>query len=84
VLGDSVEVSCYHHQCLAGLGEGLVVTARAEEGVIEAVELPAYDGWFLGVQWHPEDTWRADPQQLAVLTALVEASLAAGQVATRG
>ena len=37
--GESVEVSCYHHQCLAGLGDGLVVTARSEEGVIEAVEM---------------------------------------------
>ncbi len=74
VLGESVEVSCYHHQCLAELGTGLVVTARSEEGVIEAVELPSYDGWFLGVQWHPEDTWETEPRQLAVLTALVDAS----------
>ncbi len=73
-VGELVEVSCYHHQCLAELGEGLVVTARAEEGVIEAVELTAYDGWFLGVQWHPEDTWESDPRQLAVLRSLVDAA----------
>ncbi len=73
VVGESVEVSCYHHQCLAVLGDGLVVTARSEEGVVEAVELPSYDGWFLGVQWHPEDTWETSPQQLAVFRALVDA-----------
>lgn len=73
IVGDSVEVSCYHHQCLAGLGDGLTVTARSEEGVIEAVELPSYAGWFLGIQWHPEDTWEADPKQLAVVRALVDA-----------
>jgi putative glutamine amidotransferase len=73
ILGDSVEVSCYHHQCLAALGDGLVVTARSEEGVIEAVELPSADGWFLGIQWHPEDTWQTEPKQLAVLAAHVEA-----------
>ena len=74
VVGESVEVSCYHHQCLADLGEGLVVTARSEEGVIEAVELPAYDGWYLGVQWHPEDTWQTEPKQLDVVRALVDAA----------
>ncbi len=74
VVGEAVEVSCYHHQCLAELGEGLVVTARSEEGVVEAVELPAADGWYLGVQWHPEDTWETEPQQLAVFRALVDAS----------
>lgn len=74
IVGESVQVSCYHHQCLATLGDGLVVTARSEEGVIEAVELPAYDGWFLGIQWHPEDTWTTEPLQLAVLAAHVAAA----------
>lgn len=74
VVGTSVHASCYHHQCLAALGEGLEVTARAEDGVMEAVELSGAQGWFLGVQWHPEDTWAEDAQQLALFQALVEAS----------
>jgi putative glutamine amidotransferase len=74
VVGRKVEASCYHHQCLADLGSGLHVVARAEEGVIEAVELAGSPGWFLGVQWHPEDTWADDPQQLALFRALVDAS----------
>lgn len=74
VVGDEVDVSCYHHQCLATLGEGMEVVARAEEGVVEGVEIPAAPGWFLGVQWHPEDTWAEDPQQLAVFQAHVDAS----------
>jgi putative glutamine amidotransferase len=74
VIGATVHVSCYHHQCLATLGDGLEVTARAEDGAVEAVELAAARGWFLGVQWHPEDTWSQDPQQLAVFGALVEAA----------
>ena len=41
IVGESVQVSCYHHQCLATLGDGLVVTARSEEGVVEAVEPPS-------------------------------------------
>lgn len=74
VLGERLEVSCYHHQCLDTLGEGLVVTGRAEEGVVEAVELPQHDGWYLGVQWHPEDSFDRDPIQLGLFRALVGAA----------
>lgn len=76
IVGDHVEVSCYHHQCLSELGEGMRVVASAEEGVIEGVEIAASPGWFLGVQWHPEDTWSTEPQQLAVFRALVDAARA--------
>lgn len=74
VVGDQVESSCYHHQCLDRLGDAMTVVARSEEGVVEGVEIPGAPGWFLGVQWHPEDTWATDVQQLAVFRALVEAS----------
>jgi putative glutamine amidotransferase len=54
------EGRCHHHQAVDRLGDGLVVTGRARDGVPEAVELPG-QGWVLGVQWHPEE---ADKQQL--------------------
>lgn len=74
VLGEKLDVSCYHHQCLATLGAGLRVIARASDDVIEAVELEDARGWFLGVQWHPEDTWAENDAQLGVLRALVDAA----------
>ncbi|MER6995898.1 gamma-glutamyl-gamma-aminobutyrate hydrolase family protein [Streptomyces sp. NPDC000410] len=46
-------VPTYHHQAVDRLGEGLVVSAHAEDGTVEAVELPG-PAWVLGVQWHPE------------------------------
>ena len=46
------EARCHHHQAIDRLGEGLVVSGRARDGVAEAIELA--DGWTLGVQWHPE------------------------------
>ncbi|MET9403643.1 gamma-glutamyl-gamma-aminobutyrate hydrolase family protein [Kitasatospora sp. NPDC002965] len=70
------EVSCYHHQRVDRLGRGLRVTARAADGTVEAVELASPAGWFLGVQWHPEDTAAADPGRRAVFEALVEAAAA--------
>jgi putative glutamine amidotransferase len=74
VVGEKVESSCYHHQCLDRLGDGMRAVARSEEGVVEGVEIPGGAGWFLGVQWHPEDTWSTDPAQLSVFRGLVEAA----------
>lgn len=71
--GEPVHVSCYHHQALRELGAGLVTTARAHDGTIEAVEMPGRAAWFLGVQWHPEDTHDTDPAQAALFRAFVDA-----------
>lgn len=46
-------VNSHHHQGIGRLGRGLVVTARAVDGVIEAVEDPKAR-FRIGVQWHPE------------------------------
>jgi len=60
---------CHHHQAVLDLGDGLVVTGRAQsDGVTEAIEL-ASGSWVLGVQWHPE----ADDRS-RLFGALVEAA----------
>jgi putative glutamine amidotransferase len=47
-------VKSHHHQGVGELGDGLVVSGRAEDGEVEAVEAP--DRRFaLGVLWHPEE-----------------------------
>ena len=45
-------VNTYHIQGVASVGDGLTVTARAPDGVIEAIE--SGDGQIVGVQFHPE------------------------------
>ncbi len=55
LLGDEVEVECYHHQAVGELAPGLVPVGRAEDGTVEAVELRG-PRFAVGVQWHPEQT----------------------------
>jgi putative glutamine amidotransferase len=74
---EKVEASCYHHQRVDVLGEGLVVTARAADGTVEALELDDARGWFTAVQWHPEDTAPSDPAQQGLFDALVRAAASA-------
>jgi len=51
--GDGGAVNSRHHQAVAQAGAGLRVCARAEDGVIEALERVA-GSFCIGVQWHPE------------------------------
>ncbi len=52
-VGTSVSVLCHHHQALDRVADGLVVTGRAADGTVEAVELDGHP-FVVGVQWHPE------------------------------
>ncbi|MGY0020954.1 gamma-glutamyl-gamma-aminobutyrate hydrolase family protein [Streptomyces sp. YJ-C3] len=75
---DKTEASCYHHQHVDRLGEGLHVTARAADQTIEGVELTDAGALFVAVQWHPEDTAHEDPAQQRLFDALVQAAAERG------
>lgn len=55
-----IDVNSSHHQALSCCGNGLKITARAPDGIIEAVEDPSKTFW-LGVQFHPERMWKRFP-----------------------
>ncbi len=67
---DLVESSCYHHQAIDQLGRGLEVVAASGEGVVEAIKIPS-KAWAFGVQWHPEDNFESNAQQLAIFERFV-------------
>jgi putative glutamine amidotransferase len=72
----SLSVNSTHHQAVKDVGSGVLVTARAPDGVIEAIELP--DQTFaIGVQWHPEAVLRHEPRHAGLYRGLVEAARSA-------
>jgi len=73
LTGSRFDVNTYHREGVIDPGSsGLVVTARAPDGVIEAVELPQHR-FALGVQWHPEYLDHA-PENLKLLRGFVDAA----------
>lgn len=68
-------VNSRHHQGVRRAGAGLIETARADDGLLEAVEVAGRE-FFVAVQWHPEGI--ADrPEQAGIFRSLV--GLAAGR-----
>lgn len=72
----SLMCSSHHHQGVDRVGDELSVTARSEDGLVEAIERTVPDQqdenatWMVGVQWHPEDTAEHDPAQRSLFDAL--------------
>jgi putative glutamine amidotransferase len=74
LVGEGVlRVNSTHHQAVKAPGAGVVVSARAPDGVVEAIELPELP-FALGVQWHPEATIRHEPRHAAIYRGLVQAA----------
>ena len=69
---DVLAVNSFHHQAIKELAPGLTITARAPDGMIEAVEEEGRT-FVLGVQWHPEDLAPDDDRAQRLFDALVEA-----------
>jgi len=74
ILGgmETLPINSHHHQAAKDVAPGLVVTARADDGVVEALEKP--DARFLlAVQWHPENLYETDAPSRALFAAFAAA-----------
>jgi len=67
-------VNSAHHQAAEAVGPGVVVSGRAPDGVVEAIEAPARR-FCLGVQWHPE--YAVDPADPLLFDAFLAAAAGA-------
>ncbi|MCX7017363.1 MAG: gamma-glutamyl-gamma-aminobutyrate hydrolase family protein [Candidatus Sumerlaeota bacterium] len=73
ILGvEPLDVNTSHHQAVRDVGKGLIASAHAPDGVIEAIEDPSRP-FVLGIQWHPESL-AGEPRHEAIFTAFVEAA----------
>ncbi|MBD0707059.1 MULTISPECIES: gamma-glutamyl-gamma-aminobutyrate hydrolase family protein [unclassified Streptomyces] len=75
---ERIPVSSGHHQAVDRVGEGLRVTARADDGCVEAIEAYPAPGasestaWTVGVQWHPEAFVPSPELRLPLFRALLQ------------
>jgi putative glutamine amidotransferase len=72
LLGDEASVDSFHHQAVDEVGDGLVVSARAPDGVIEALEMPGR--FVLAMQCELHEEWRIEPRLQVVVEAFVAAA----------
>lgn len=56
----NVCVNSHHHQAIGKIGKDLKATARAKDGVVECIEDTQKGIFVMGVQWHPELSWKTD------------------------
>lgn len=71
----TIAVNSLHHQGVKMLGKGLIPSALAPDGLIEAIELPN-PPFFLGVEWHPEEL--TDEASQKIFSAFIKATAKKG------
>ena len=72
---DTVMVNSMHHQGIRALGDGLVASSWAPDGLMESLEGTG-DGFLVGVQWHPEMLIDTDPATHRLFEDFIAASVA--------
>ncbi|NWF68241.1 MAG: gamma-glutamyl-gamma-aminobutyrate hydrolase family protein [Chloroflexi bacterium] len=71
--GTRFPVNSLHHQAIQQPAPGVNVTAHADDGVIEALEVPN-KRFAVSVQWHPEDLYLDDSAMQRLFQAFIEAA----------
>ena len=71
--GEAVRVNSLHGQGVDRLGQGLVIEARAPDGLVEAFTVQDAGAFSLAVQWHPEWKVTQDSFSMAIFAAFGDA-----------
>jgi len=75
VRSASMRVNSSHHQSVNAVAPSLIASARASDGIVEAIESPNHR-FFLGIQWHPEFLFDRHPLQRRLFEAFLRAASA--------
>ncbi len=79
ILGHStIRVNSFHHQAVKEAAPDFVVSAVANDGIIEGIESTRHD-FAVGIQCHPEGMWQKNPPIANLFVAFVEAAEAYNQ-----
>jgi putative glutamine amidotransferase len=70
---ERLPVNSMHHQGVKKVASGLSATAYAEDGLVEALEVPGHP-FGLGVQWHPEEMVADEETARQIFAAFIEAA----------
>ena len=74
ILGkEEIRVNSFHHQAVKSISENVVISGRALDGVVEAIELKDYP-FGVGVQFHPEMLQEKEEDMKKIFAALVSAA----------
>lgn len=68
----NTRVNSHHHQAVNKVGNNLKATAWAKDGVIECIEDTRENHFALGVQWHPELSWKTDELSRKIFETFIE------------
>lgn len=69
---NKLRVNSHHHQSIKNVGRNLKATAWAKDSVIECIEDTRSDRFVIGVQWHPELSWKIDDFSGKIFKVFVE------------
>ncbi len=70
---DSIFTNSFHHQAVKKLPDGFIVSAQTSDNIIEAIEAQE-QRFFVGVQWHPEETFDTDTSSKNLFKELIAAA----------
>ncbi|MBP9732679.1 MAG: gamma-glutamyl-gamma-aminobutyrate hydrolase family protein [Candidatus Magasanikbacteria bacterium] len=65
-----IMVNSFHNQSVKNLGDGLKISAKSSDGIVEAIEHETYP--IYAVQWHPEKSYRIDVTSQKLIRAVVK------------
>lgn len=74
IIGETaVKTNSFHHQANKEVPDGYIISARSNDGIIEAIE-HTEKKFVFGLQWHPEGSFNNDSTSQKIFNKFIEAA----------